>query len=81
MYALAHGILEFNRIFSFAVGVVLSFSRISLRPTALYFLEGFMIDDKLTIEEIVAILKAQLDKNEPIDLEMMHRLEDMRRTQ
>jgi hypothetical protein len=38
-----------------------------------------MLDDKLTVEEIVAILKAQLDKGEPIDLELMHRLEDMRR--
>jgi len=38
-----------------------------------------MIDDKLSIEEIVAILKAQLDKGDTIDLELMHRLEDMRR--
>jgi hypothetical protein len=38
-----------------------------------------MLNDKLTIEEIVTILKAQLDKGESIDLEMMHRLEDMRR--
>lgn len=38
-----------------------------------------MIDDKLTIEEIVTLLKAQLDRGEPMDLELMHRLEDMRR--
>lgn len=38
-----------------------------------------MIYDKLTIEEIVALLKAQLDRDEPIDLELIHRLEDMRR--
>jgi len=39
-----------------------------------------MIDDKLTIEEIVTLLKAQLDRGEPIDLDMIHRLEDLRRT-
>jgi len=38
-----------------------------------------MPDDKLTIEEIVAILKAQLDAGGPIDLALMHRLSDMRR--
>ena len=38
------------------------------------------MNDKLSIEEIVAILKAQLDRGEPIDLDLMHRLEDMRRS-
>jgi len=38
-----------------------------------------MDDDKLSIEEMVAILKAQLDRGDPIDLDMMHRLQDMRR--
>lgn len=39
-----------------------------------------MTNDQLTIDEIVAILKAHLVEGEPISLELMQRLEEMRRS-